>query len=302
MYFRSISFALGFILTTALSPVRGQEFEDFVAAYTGENGVKYLQPLGNALSANMNSGLFHSARIPKMRFNLEIGVVATAALIPTSDQTFEVTPDPSFRPAGNSSTMAPTVFGSTRSATIAGEGGTAFTYPGGIDIGMLPILLPQARIGGILGTDFTLRYLAFKVDEELGNLYLFGYGVRHSISQYLPEVFPIEMALAYYHHNFELENFSQTITNLYQLQMSIRKGVLGAYASLGYETASNSFSYTYTGGETAENVSLVLEDQSALRASLGGVLKIGPVFLNLDYNIGINQVLSLGFGFEIGNK
>ncbi len=283
-------------------PIYGQEFEDFVSAYTGDNGTMYLQPLGDALGANLNSNLFHSAIIPRMGFTLEIGIATSTVFVANKDKTFLATPDPSFSPANPADVpvTAPTVFGDTRSVTLEGVEGTATSFPGGIALDAVPVAIPQLRIGAVLGTDVTLRYFAIDIGEELGSLDLFGFGIRHSVSQYLPDVFPVDLAVGYYNQSLNLENFSETSTSLFNVQGSFKKGPLIVYSALGYESADTNFSYTST--EDDSEINIDLQTSSSIRFTLGATLKLGAFFLNTDYNLGINNVLAVGIGLSFGEK
>jgi len=279
---------------------KAQELEDFVSAYTGENGRMYLQPLGDALGANLSSNLFHSAKIPKMKFNIELSIATATVFISNNQRTFEATPDASFTPANPSEVpvTVPTVFGSTQSVTLAGEGGTATSFPGGVDLNAVPIAVPQLRVGSVFGTDFTVRYFGIDLGDELGSLSLFGFGIRHSISQYLPDAFPVQLAAGYYNHSLALENFSETSASLINIQGSKKFGLLMVYSALGYESADTNFNYTSS--EADGEVNLDLDTSNSLRFTLGAALKLGPLFVNADYNLGMSNVVSVGLGFSIG--
>lgn len=284
-------------------PGKAQEFEDFVSAYTGENGKMYLQPLGDALGANLNSNWFHSATIPRLGFSLEIGIATTTVFVAEKDKTFLANPDPSFTPANPSDVpvTAPTIFGSTSSVTLEGIEGTATSFPGGVELNALPLAVPQIRIGALYGTDVTLRYFAFDIgEEELGRLNLFGFGVRHSVSQYLPDIFPVDIAIGYYNNSLDLENFSETSTSLINAQGSYKKGPLIVYSAIGFESADTNFSYTSS--EDDSEVNIDLETSNSVRFTLGATLKLGAFFLNTDYNFGISNVFSVGLGLSFGEK
>lgn len=281
----------------------GYSQEDFISAYTGENGKMYLQPLGDALGANFNSNMFHSAIIPRMGFTLEIGIATTSVFVAEKDKTFQARPDPSFSPANPSQVpvTVPTVFGDTRSVTLQGEGGTATSFPGGVGLNALPLAVPQLRIGAVFGTDLTLRYFAFNIGEEdIGDLNLFGFGIRHSVSQYLPEVFPVQIAVGYYNQSLKVENFTESKSSLFNVQGSYKKGPLIVYSALGYESADTNFKYESPDDDT--DIDIDLDTSNSVRFTLGATLKLGAFFLNTDYNIGISNVLSLGLGLSFGEK
>ena len=277
---------------------QAQEFEDFVSAYTSDNGQAYLQPLGDVIGADLNSAFFHSSYIPRMKFTLDIGIQTMTTFIKNKDKTFMATTDEFFQPG--TTTKVPTVFGNTRGVKVNGIGGTSYTFPGGIDIDKLPLAVPQLRIGSVFGTDFTFRYVAIDIEDELGSLNHFGFGVRHSISQYFNENFPLEVALGYYLQSLDLENFSETRTDLVNLQGSYKAGILVIYAGLGYMSSTTDISYTYTEGDVDETINIELDKSGGVRGNIGLALELGIFYLNSAYNIGPQNTLALGLGFSFG--
>ena len=278
---------------------QAQEFEDFVSAYTSEHGQAYLQPLGDVIGSDLNSAFFHSAYIPRMKFTLDIGLQTMTTFIQDKDKVFMANTGDFFQP--QTTTEAPTVFGNTRSVKVNGDGGTSYTFPGGIDINKLPLAVPQLRIGAVFGTDFTFRYFAIDMEDELGSLNHFGFGVRHSISQYLNDKYPVELAIGYYNQNLDLENFSETTANLVNLQGSYEAGILVLYGGLGYMSSGTDISYTYTDGEVDETIDIQLENTSGIRGNIGLALELGIFYLNSAYNLGSENTLVLGLGFSFGH-
>ena len=67
---------------------KAQDIEEIISKYTSENGKEFLLPLADCMGADFNSGLFHSASIKKMGFQLYIGIVTSAAFVPDKRRTF----------------------------------------------------------------------------------------------------------------------------------------------------------------------------------------------------------------------
>jgi hypothetical protein len=282
-------------------PLSGQEVEDALSAYTGENSTAYAQPLGDALEAGLNSGFYYSADIPKMGFSLQIGLTAMFALIPDDARTYPGSIQGNFQPSElRDSYEAPTIFGKGESVQLEGEGGTRYSFPGGIELRSLPLAVPQVKIGGLLGTDLTLRYFATDLDETLGSLNFFGFGLRHSISQYLPDAFPLDLAVGYYSQSLSIDNLLETQTSLINAQASFRTGPLFAYTGLGYSTGDTQIDYAYDDGDIQEEIFIDLEQTTNLRALLGVALQLGPLYLQTDYNLGNINVWNVGLGFSFG--
>ena len=265
---RKLLAVTSFILLTLISVnANAQALEDFAAKYTSDNGPGYTQPLADALGANLNSGFFRSAHIPKKGFRLQLGLVTMTALVRDDDKTFQATTDDFFTP--QTTTEVPTIFGSTNGVSVDGNGGTVYNFPGGLGVDMLPIAAPQVSVGSLLGTELLIRFFAADIGDDLGRLNLFGWGIRHSIDQYLPETWPVSLAVGYYRQNLALENFSDSETSFISLQASYQKGVVTVYGGPGYEMSSLNISYLYDNGEVTEEVAISPEDMAALRFTLG---------------------------------
>lgn len=296
-----VKLTLGVILSiSTLSGSFAQEIEDFLAKYTSENGTGYMQPFANAFGANLNSGFMHNAYIPKNGFRLQFGLVTMSALIKDEDKTFTATTDDFFSP--QTSEVVPTVFGSTESISIPGDGGTVYNFPGGLSVDMLPLAVPQLTLGSIRGTEVLVRFFAADISDEVGNLNLLGLGIRHSIDQYLPESFPVSLAVAYYWQTLSLENFVDSKTSYIGVQASFRKGPLILYGGPGYESSNMDISYTFEAGDSSEQINLELESNNSLRFTAGVALQFGPLYINTDYNLGNQNILSAGLGLTFGKN
>lgn len=291
-------FCLSFLLINF--NLQAQEIEDFLAKYNSENSQSYMQPLANALGANLNSGFFHNAYIPKKGFRLQVGLVATVAFIKDEEKVFEATTDDFFTP--QQTVQAPTIFGNTQAVSLDGAGGTIYNFPGGLSVDMLPLAVPQATLGGLFGTEVLVRFFATDLGEDIGNIDLLGLGVRHSIDQYFPNDLPISIAVAYYWQSLSLENFTDNQTSFIAAQTSFRKGPLILYGGVGYETSTMDIAYTFNSGDISDEINLNLESNNSLRVTAGLALQFGPFYLNTDYNIGNQNILSAGLGFTFGKN
>jgi len=280
------------ILPTLLA----QDLEDYLSRYGAKNGEGYLQPLGDAFCANLNSGLFHSAHISTMGVHLGLDLVAADALIGREQKTFRSYTEDPFYPA--SSHRVPTVFGKNEPLTVDGGAGTAFTFPGGFEVDQLPLLVPQLSIGSLFGTELCFRYFAYQLDKEIGDLSLIGIGVRHSISQYLP-LLPVDIAAAYFHQNFSLGDVVEARTDYIGIQVSRSLSVLTVYGGAGYENASMSISYERGEGDDRDKVTFDISGQNSMRLTIGAALRLAVFRLHADYNLAAQSVFSVGL--HIGN-
>ena len=187
--------------------------------YTGNNAIGYLQPLITALGTDFNRGWYHSANIPRHGFQLHLGPRVMSTFIATADRRYQATTEGNFSPA--QTTEAPTVVGDTKAVAVNGTGGSTYFFPGGFDIKSVLFATPQLTIGSVAGTEATFRYIALEIgDTEIGNVNLFGAGLRHSVSQYFGD-FPVALAAGVFYQRFKLgEDFIDATAIHYGLQAS----------------------------------------------------------------------------------
>jgi hypothetical protein len=285
-------FVLLFLLCIGLtaSNLHAQEFEDFVKKYTGANGKGFMQPLADAFGANLNSGWYHSAYIAKPGFQLYIGVSAMAAPIPAKNRTFTATTEGFFTPQQQAE--VPTIFGGTEIIKVYGEG-TGYQFPTGIDIQRAPMAVPNITIGSLLGTTASFRWAAYDLGKEIGKIELVGWGISHSVSQYLP-LEPFDVALGYYMNQFGVGDVVDAMGWIASIQASYQWHLFTLYGGLGYENSTLDINYIYE--EDGSEVAFDLEGNNKMRGTIGLTLNLGPVKLNSDYSVARQSIFSVGFG------
>jgi hypothetical protein len=131
---------------------------------------------------------------------------------------------------------------------------------------------------------------------------LFGWGIRHSISQYF-DGFPVELAVGYYNTSFELSDDLETSHTLISLQGSYFVGnsnILELYGGLGLE--SGSFEFTYFSPTEDIDVTLDMDPGNSMRFTIGANVNLGAFTLNVDYNLADQSALSAGIGVGFGKK
>lgn len=281
----------------AFQPASGQEIEDFIDRYLGNDAEAYLRPLADAAGSDFNSGWYRSARIDRKGFRLYFGLVAQSAPVADKNKTFTATTPDYFNP--QSTAEVSTILGSPRSTQIEGANGTSYTFPGGAGVSSLPFAIPQLTIGNLFGTDFTFRFFAIDVGGDVGDVNVFGWGVRHSISQYLPD-FPVHLAAGYFSTNFDLGDNLEANASLISLQASYRTGVLEIYGGPGYEMVDMDFSYV-PGGEEQETT-ISVSGENSIRMTVGAALNLGAFVLNADFNLARQSSFSAGIGLQFGNN
>lgn len=276
--------------------LHAQDLEDFVSKYTSENGQGYMQPLADAFGANLNSGWYHSARIPKTGFHIKVGLETVIALIGNKQKTFTATTESPFYPT--TTAEVPTIFGSTQVISVEGQAGTVYNFPGGFDIKILPIAVPQLTVGALFGTEASVRYFDMKISDDLGKLSLFGFGLRHSISQYLPVV-PVDLAGGFFYQSFKLGDIVNASALLIGVQGSKSFSLLTLYGGLGYESANLDIAYTYDADDEREEIGFDLSGANSVRLTVGFSLQLLILNLHAGYTLASQSVVGVGLGFGI---
>jgi hypothetical protein len=300
----------------------------------------YLEPFSNAVGANFNAGLFHTARVGDgaLGFNLYLGVKMFGTFIPANQRTFSLIYDghiavpavgsKSVRvPATFTITDAPSIFGDTDdgagSFIIDVDHDTTFSYLGipfstSIDLSqpsetigglanlpIFPLFVPQLGLGTLLGTDVMVRWLPPISIQDYGSTEIFGFGVRHSLSRYLPLLpFDAAIQMAWHevsaveedgNHVFDLTSFAINV------HASKRIGVLTLYGGLQAEESTVDISYLFEeeAGVPLERVTFTMESGYKARVVTGMGFHLGPVLFNLDVGFGHQTVVSTGLGVAL---
>lgn len=286
----AIPFLIAGWLLFVFSPLPAQKIADFLSSYTGQNGQKYMQPLGDIFGANLNSGWYHNARISAMGLHIYLGAELMVAQVSDKQKTFIAKSESPFYPETEAEVS--TILGNSKSFSVSnGEAGTTFTFPGGMDIKMLPLVVPQVTVGSLMGTQATVRWMDFKIGKDLGKLGLMGIGIQHSVSQYLP-LFPLDLSVGLFMQNFKVGDVVKATTNFIGVQGSYQAGLLTLYGGVGYENAKIKISYTSGDNDIAFN----FDAQNKIRMNLGLALSLTALKLHADYNIGTQSVLAIGAG------
>ncbi len=176
---------------------------DFLKSSTAD-GVKFLEaymtPWINAFGAGLNGSWYNTAKPHKLGgFDITTGL--NVGFVPASAETF----DPST--LGLSTNITPST---GKAPTIAGpdENGPAMTYsvggyplatfntPPGTAWKYIPVPTAQVGVGLPLGTEIKGRFIP-RINIQDGDIMLWGVGLMHSITQYLPgdKLLPVDASV-----------------------------------------------------------------------------------------------------------
>jgi hypothetical protein len=279
------------------------EIEDQLSNYVGDNAEGYLGPLADAIGTDLNSGLYQSAYIPKngRYFSVEFRVMSV--LFSDDDRTFDATTPEGFTP--EMTVEAPTIVGDGEAVEAVGEAGATNLFPGGFDLSSFSLAAPQLRFGSLYGTEALLRYFAIDVgDNEFGSLSLFGFGLRHSISQYFAEDFPVHLAGGFFWQTFKLgENnaggdlvSASALTFGVQASKRFGQGIafVEPYAGLALDQFSVEASYEDEGEEL---VDLDFGSDTTARLTLGIAGRFAILNYHMEYSLASQSSVSFGLAF-----
>ena len=244
----------------------------------------YVNPFAEALGADLNTGLFHTAGVSKRVFgiNVYVGVKASAALLDQSHKSFNLmyqgTVPIDIELAGQTITMdvpatftvndAPSIFGESAEgmANVSVNHDTTFstlgltlpiafdstltpreTIGGLIETSVAPFVVPQIGLGTVFGTDVMVRWLPQISVPDVGALELFGFGVRHNLNQYLPAL-PFDLSIMAAWQNIRAEDSGGAEVmeaNTFAVNAAISKRIGVLTIYGGLQTERSDISFSY---------------------------------------------------------
>ena len=268
------------------------QFADRITELIDNDLKQYATPLATFTGSYLNSAGYYSANVPSF-FGVKIGLVGMMVLVPDDQTSYTL----------SSGEKTATFFGEKGAAVPGSEG--YLVYPPGINVTSIPTGIPQIAVS-TLGTEVMLRYIpTLDLDDvETG---LFGFGLKHSISQYIP-LLPVDIAVQFLYTSVSIENkaedFDLSNTNTaFNVHASRGFGLVTLYGGLQYESLQNGYKlhiYRLLSFRTPdEKVKLSLDGDNNFRFTLGAALKLAVLVINADINLGSQTVFVAGLNFEL---
>lgn len=294
--FRSIAVALALTVGALVPSAAFAQIEGNLSSYTGENAQGYLEPLKDAIGSALNTGLYTSGRVPAGGFHLRLEVRGMLVSFADEDRVFQASTEDYYPDA--MTVEAPTVVGDLDAVTVTdSQTGASFAFPGGLDMDRFALAAPQIVVGGVMGSEAIVRYFAMETgDAEIGDISLFGIGVRHSISQYF-EGLPVDLAGLVFWQNFKIgEKLLDASAFTFGLQGSKSFGILEPYVGLSMDSFQMDLEYdTDINGET-ETLAVEYDRDNGAHVTLGSALHLGFLHLNGELNIADQTGFAVGVG------
>jgi len=304
MSIRKVCFTacVGLAVCAMSAPVHAQ-VEELLSSYTGANGVAYMDPLKDAIGTSLSDGLYTSGHVPRAGFHARLDVRAMVVKFDDDERTFRGVTEDYF--PSEMSEEVPTVIGDTMSVRVTDPGtGASFLFPGGFDIDNFALAVPQLTVGGFMGTEATIRYIAVDVgdqgDNELGNLSLFGIGGRHSISQYFPGL-PIDASAMFFYQRLQLGDDDLVVAQgeSFGIQVSKRFPMIEPYGGFAIDTFDMDVNYKTDVSGQEEEIDLDFDRETTPHVTAGVGLHFGFLHLNGEVNFASQTSFAAGLGLGL---
>jgi hypothetical protein len=263
-------------------------FEEGETYINEANGANFFKPLANAFSNFIHTGLFPIADTSD-KFYFYIGVNSSITFIPDKDLTFRGVTEAPFEP--EMSVDAPTIFGDNSAVVVQNDNNEAFIFPGGLQMKKFLLALPQVTVGGIANTDLTIRFLLVPLDDDFGDLKLFGLAARHNLSPYFGwESFDLSIDGAY--HSFNMGTWLDS--DFLMIRSTIRKnyGPSHVYGFLGYQNGK------LTLENSREEISVTSKADNGLLFGVGGSVNWSVLNFNIELVANSYFTVNAGLGLK----
>ncbi len=284
------------------------DLESLLSEVGTEYAEGYLAPLTNAMGANQNSALYHSAHIPGSGLTFGIALKFMGSYMSEDDQTFrqvfdveDVSDYVEGAPAeaGTIVLDGPSVIGDTETP------GTITAYVNGlpvaqeegieglVDMRWIPLAAPEVSIGGIVGAKLTVRWLPEVDLEDYGKTKYFGWGLQFSPNYLLPTL-PLDLSVGFFTQQIDAGTIIETDANSIFLAASKNFGMATLYG--GFAKEEGKMKVSYTEEETDATVEFETESVMEGRFTIGATLNLGAK-LYAEAGFGELSVYSAGLIF-----
>lgn len=273
-----------------------QTVNSYLNAYLGQNKEGYLQPLADMVISGMNTGLQPSIRIGQ-RFSVRFNLTALGAVPMAGQKTFLATTEGNFTP--RQTATVPTIVGDNTSVSIKGTNGLTYVFPGGYAVQYMVWAVPQLTIGGIYGTDVSIRLLPYDFGGDFGRLQVLGLGIRHDVGQYFLNDSPITLNVGYAYNKTEIGQYVDAQSHYGYVQAGVSSKRAGIFAWVGYQTGTFNMAYTYTENNNPQVTTANLTTKQPFLGGIGAHLQLGLVSLGAGVGgpVPLTGYTTLGFRF-----
>jgi len=174
--------------------------------------------------------------------------------------------------------------------------------PPGIDLTTIPFLMLQGSVGLPMNSEIMLRLVPpTKIAGDIGEISLFGFGIKHSLSQYIP-MCPVHIAGQFSYQSLKVGDVIESNHTSFYAIASKSFIVVEPYIGLGFEKSTLSVDYTidYPANPLIDGtkVSFDLDGDNSFHARFGMNVKFLLLGINAEYALGNYNVATLGLYFS----
>lgn len=327
---KSLRIAILFCAAVVVSVQFGaaQDLASQLGKLVGKNAMNYVKPIVQGWGADLNSGFYHSADLHDiLGFDIQLKVSAARLLDEDKTYDFEMPDQITYNAftlrAGTDYEKfirASTAVGSkdetivrTKSTSIVPNQEIA-RLPGGYDLPISPLIVPQAAIGLPFGLEVIGRFIPTTTlsseGTDIGKVNFLGFGVRHDIDQYIPAPLPIDIAVHFMTQKFNFKdagdnNLISASATAYGVEASAKAAIFTLYG--GFQLESSKFTigpYTATIKEGTQTRTVrvdefEIEGKNSSRFHAGLRLVLLIVNVHADYSFAETPVITVGAGITL---
>jgi hypothetical protein len=209
------------------------------------------------------------------------------------------------------------------------------SMPPGVDLSTLIAAVPQFEIGSLWGTEALIRFIPpVEFDPNVGEFSFWGFGLKHSISQYFPERW-FDAAIQAVYQGTKLTNtvgFTESkleaSATIWSANIHVSKEwweTFAVYTGFNYENIDVTSAYTYVlpqeaqislgllpepppgekatptpeqPGDTKPQTSTVIAGDQNMKWTLGATVKVAGFRLAVDYSVSRFNIFSAGLSYQ----
>jgi hypothetical protein len=287
-----------------------------------------VKPIIQGWGADLNSGFYHSADLHDI-LGFDIQLKLSAARLSDEDKTYnfelpdQITYNTLTLRAGtdyDKFIRASTAVGA-KEETVVRTKPTSLVpnqeilrVPGGYDLPISPLIVPQAAIGLPFGLEVIGRFIpTTSISSEgtdIGKVNYLGIGVRHDIDQYIPAPLPIDLAVHFMTQKFNFKdaggnNLISANATAYGVEASAKAFIFTLYGGFQFESSKftiGPYTATYTEGTQTKTVRVdefEIEGKNSSRFHAGLRLILLLINVHADYSFAETPVITIGAGITL---
>jgi hypothetical protein len=246
------------LMITSAAKTFSQDISGTLSSMAEDSSKKYSQILTNALSSNINSGMYNVTK-PGNKFSIYFGVKASATFLSSDEKLPGTTVNVP---------VIPFAIMQLNAGSIAGTD-------------VFVRYLPKVTLGSYA----SVSAWGVGIQHSLGKDFKMPIDVTFAFSTH-----SLTLNDSKGKELMGMTSFSAST------MVSKTFGIITLYTSFQYEKSTSTINYIIT-EPAAKHMNYSQENENSIRAITGFNLKMGPVNLTADYNFAKNSAVSMGLGF-----